>query len=359
MKKIIYSLVIMIAVGSLFTSCIENVEPVGIQELRLAKADYLNALAELRAADAELQLANAAYRLAETRWMNAKADQEEINTKIKELYFQRDQAYTQYYIDSINLEIKNMEERQAADLARAKQERAEAEEALRVALAKIEAAAMRLTTDEAKLITDVIDAYKLKLEAYNTAAENVTIAKTALWNVNYSYVDSVDWLAIYTNAQARAISRYNWWVSYYQQFIDAKLNDKAAWDAELQQLQDSMDAANYSRNEITKDSVYYMINVFCEANKAYKAKVDAYVAANITSPGTKPTRGYAVLQNAKYAYTANVAVVSRFNAYVDNMLFNGSVKYASQEGKLWNRNKGAVNADSILLKTKVAAEKDT
>lgn len=189
----------MIAVGSLFTSCIENVEPVGIQELRLAKADYLNALAELRAADAELQLANAAYRLAETRWMNAKADQEEINTKINELYYQRDQAYTQYYIDSINLEIKNMEERQAADLARAKQERAEAEEALRVALAKIEAALMTLTGDEYTLIQTVISNYKTKLTAYNTATENVTKAKTALWNANYENVDSVDWLAVYTD----------------------------------------------------------------------------------------------------------------------------------------------------------------
>ena len=55
MKKIIYSLVIMIAAGSLFTSCLEYVEPVGIQQLRAAKADYLDALAQLRLADAELQ----------------------------------------------------------------------------------------------------------------------------------------------------------------------------------------------------------------------------------------------------------------------------------------------------------------
>ena len=61
MKKIIYSLVIMIAASTLFTSCLEYVEPVGIQQLRSAKADYLDALGQLRLADAELQKANAAY----------------------------------------------------------------------------------------------------------------------------------------------------------------------------------------------------------------------------------------------------------------------------------------------------------
>ena len=49
MKKIIYSLVIMIAAGSLFTSCIEQVEPEGILALREAKARYYDALAQLRA----------------------------------------------------------------------------------------------------------------------------------------------------------------------------------------------------------------------------------------------------------------------------------------------------------------------
>ena len=62
MKKIIYSLVIMIAAGSLFTSCIDQAEPVGILEIRTVKADYIRALKDLRAADAEFRRAEAALK---------------------------------------------------------------------------------------------------------------------------------------------------------------------------------------------------------------------------------------------------------------------------------------------------------
>ena len=71
MKKIIYSLVIMIAAGSLFTSCIEQVEPLGVQDLRFAKAEYIRALKDLRAADAEFRRAEAALKQAEARYQDA------------------------------------------------------------------------------------------------------------------------------------------------------------------------------------------------------------------------------------------------------------------------------------------------
>ena len=64
MKKIIYSLVIMIAAGSLFTSCIEQVEPVGILDLRDAKAAYLKALASVESSKTALIAAQAAAEQA-------------------------------------------------------------------------------------------------------------------------------------------------------------------------------------------------------------------------------------------------------------------------------------------------------
>ena len=186
MKKIIYSLVIMIAAGSLFTSCIDYVEPVGIQELRLAKADYLDALSQLRLADADLQKANAVRVLAEAALIQENANFRAVEVKIKELEYELTKAQNQLEIDSLTLEINNMKERQAAALAQAKQARAEAEEALRVALAKIEVAKMRLTPEEAALLTTVISEYKAKLAAYDTAVEGVTAAEAALWAAKYS-----------------------------------------------------------------------------------------------------------------------------------------------------------------------------
>ena len=75
MKKIIYSLVIMIAAGSLFTSCIEQVEPEGIRDLREAKARYYDALSQLRAKDGVYREAEAAYKLAQAAHEQAIADQ--------------------------------------------------------------------------------------------------------------------------------------------------------------------------------------------------------------------------------------------------------------------------------------------
>ena len=90
MKKIIYSLVIMIAAGSLFTSCIEQVEPEGIKNLRDAKAEYIRALKDLRAADAEFRRAEAAlkqadarYRDAETAWMNAQTENQNLLNELQ------------------------------------------------------------------------------------------------------------------------------------------------------------------------------------------------------------------------------------------------------------------------------------
>ena len=71
MKKIIYSLVIMIAAGSLFTSCIKQVEPEGIRDLREAKA-------ALKLAEAAVQQATADQIKQET------ADAAKMNELLRE-----------------------------------------------------------------------------------------------------------------------------------------------------------------------------------------------------------------------------------------------------------------------------------
>ncbi len=62
----------LIPAGSLFTSCIEQVEPLGIQDMRYAKAEYIRALKDLRAADAEYVRAQAAFELARARYDDAR-----------------------------------------------------------------------------------------------------------------------------------------------------------------------------------------------------------------------------------------------------------------------------------------------
>ena len=85
MKKIIYSLVIMIAAGSLFTSCIEPVEPAGIFDLREAKARYYDALSKLRAADAELVLAQADHEKADAEFRRAEVENQNLLNEYQRL----------------------------------------------------------------------------------------------------------------------------------------------------------------------------------------------------------------------------------------------------------------------------------
>lgn len=81
MKRIIYLLVTMVCTAGLFTSCLENVEPSGIEELRKAKAEYYKALAAKANADAELAKANAA---ATTTLANAEATLKAAEAKVLE-----------------------------------------------------------------------------------------------------------------------------------------------------------------------------------------------------------------------------------------------------------------------------------
>ena len=114
MKKIIYSLVIMIAAGSLFTSCIEPVEPAGLENLRNAKAEYLKALAQLQgsktalvAAQAAAEQALAAQRTAEATYQTALANYQDaltaaLNAKTdmdRQLFNLELQRLTQLYED--------------------------------------------------------------------------------------------------------------------------------------------------------------------------------------------------------------------------------------------------------------------
>ena len=108
MKKIIYSLVIMIAAGSLFTSCIEPVEPNGLEQLRLAKADYLKALATLQqsktqlvAAQAAAEQALAAQRTAEATYQTALANYQDALTAALRAQTEMDQQ-------RFNIEMQNL-----------------------------------------------------------------------------------------------------------------------------------------------------------------------------------------------------------------------------------------------------------
>lgn len=285
MKKIIYSLVIMIAASTLFTSCLEYVEPVGIQQLRTAKADYLDALATLRLADAELQRANAAYVLAQTAYVDAMTEAQQIENRIREYDIQIAAAQTEYEVDSLQKEKELLQITHAERLADAKADLAWAEENLRTTLRDIAALQHLLTDGERQVLAQVTERYLFVLEAYNDELYQLEQEKETLWRLEYALNHDLDWEADY---QAE-IDFFTAEIARAQAALAAvpeKL-DLEAWNAEIENMKDSIDAYNYGRQAISRDSALYMVNVYCEGSEAYARAHEAWlVEKDVTVSGT-------------------------------------------------------------------------
>lgn len=285
MKKIIYSLVIMIAASTLFTSCLEYVEPVGIQQLRTAKADYLDALAQLRLADAELQKANAAYVNARAAYVDAQTEWQLIENRIHEYDVQIKAAQTEYEVDSLQKAKELLQITHAERLADAKADLAEAEENLRTTLRDIAALQHLLTPGERQVLAQVTQRYLLTLYDYNEALYTLEERKEILWRLEYALNHDLDWEADY---QAE-IDFFTAEIARAQAALAAvpeKL-DLEAWNAEIENMKDSIDAYNYGRQAISRDSALYMVNVYCEGSEAYARAHEAWLAEkDVTVSGT-------------------------------------------------------------------------
>lgn len=197
MKRIIYLLVTMVCTAGLFTSCLENVEPSGIEELRKAKAEYYKALAAKANADAELAKANAAatttlanaeatLKAAEAKVLEAQAAQIDALTAQIEAETARIEAETAHFermaaldeaIKAAEVRVKEAEaaywEVYYSEASEVEKAKAEAElvniqaelDALKLAQEKQEAAHEEYMAEhEAKMEKLALDAEKAKLE---------------------------------------------------------------------------------------------------------------------------------------------------------------------------------------------------
>ena len=147
-----------------FTSCIDNDEPAGIENLRGAKAELLRAKvaveqaqATYKLAEAEKEKAAATYKLAEARYKEAEAKKLEAEAAQAEAKTEADKAYyaqqAAYY--------KNLMEEQAethkATMVQKQQAYAEAVRAYEVALKQIEIA-KALMSDKEKVSIESLQA---------------------------------------------------------------------------------------------------------------------------------------------------------------------------------------------------------
>ena len=310
MKKIIYSLVIMIAAGSLFTSCIDQVEPVGILDMRSAKAEYIRALKDLRAADAEFRRAEAAlkqadarYRDAETAWMNAQTENQNLLNELQALLNEAQAMDNELKAAQIADQIARLQMQMEED---AKQHEinmlnldkalAQAEEDLRVALRNIALHAQDLTDDEKLAVAEAVAVYEGIYEVYQKQVVKVKEAQAYLdslkeWKVrfadkgwdgdNHKYAYKVNlWQREIDNAK-RSIDKLNSMLDEVPSPDEIDMNE---WNSELEALQAEIDALTYNfATTTTKEVAEYYVNYvhdgvkeFNDAVKVFLAQFDGY-----------------------------------------------------------------------------------
>jgi len=311
MKKIIYALVIMIAAGSLFTSCIEQVEPDGIKNLRDAKAQYYLALAKLRAADEAYRQAEALVKQAEARYEDAltaakNAETDRLNKMAeldRELKALQNQAYSMEMelraaeiaqaIDAIAKEMELAEKQHEIDLIDMQKNLAQANEALRVALREIALAAQDLTTDEKNAVIAAAEAYYTIFDKVQDQKIKVMEAELALakakkekeigkYNPDYTWDSDSHAYITMKEAYENQIAFDEFMIAYYQAQIAAipEFTDLKEWEKIINGLQAEADELEYSRHEIVEEVSAYWASTVHDGIKAYNDAVDAWVEAN-------------------------------------------------------------------------------
>ena len=148
MKKIIYSLVAMLFMGGIITSCIEPFEPDGIKEERLAYARYLDRLGDLKAADAKISEAEAAYRLALAAVQQGIAAQEQAKADWQVLLNEMKAAENAEKMAELKAKMEEDNLKHQANMADLQAALAEAQKNLADVLRALEIDGLRLSQEE-------------------------------------------------------------------------------------------------------------------------------------------------------------------------------------------------------------------
>lgn len=340
MKKIIYSLVIMIAAGSLFTSCIDTtVEPAGVNEMRVAKAEYLRALAELRKADAELQKAHATYVLAlaqleqaNVAYRNAETEGKKLENELLALQVELQAEKNEVKKAELAAKIADLlreqelkEEEHKAAMATAEETTANALETLRVTLRDIAAKALTLTDGEIQALANIAKAYDDALLNYNSKAKDLRDAQAALWKAEN--LDDTVTVEYWEGELDKAIANEALASAAVLAFAALDFSEQDQLAAEVKRYQDSIDHYTYLLKQHDIDgSKLLASHDLCEQIDAFRDSVKkAYNALpKVTAKVDKPYFANYDKANKEYVpvvvpwgveYKDN-AVITKFETYL-------------------------------------------
>ena len=164
---------LMSGTAATFTSCIDTTEPAGIETLRGAKAELLQAKAKVELAEAE-------KRLADARWTNALAAAAEEDAKQAAFDTALKEAQTEQQKQEIEQQKQLSAEKFKTTLAVAQQEAAEADYTYKQALLKLQIVLATMQEDVyAQELNDFLtsDVYKYEVPKYKLVDKEITIGE--------------------------------------------------------------------------------------------------------------------------------------------------------------------------------------
>ena len=275
-----------------FTSCIDNDEPAGIEELRGAKAELIRAKvavqeaeAAYKLAQAEVQKAEAAIKNAEAEAQKALTEKQELENELQSIENEEKRAEVEAAIAAAELAAKEAQVEHEQYMVELNQSLAVAKRSYELVLAQIEIAKATLsekaqvTVGELQLAavgaqSDVEDA-QAKVEAKEEAYYNATL--DAKKNEVCLKVIEAE-VAAAESALAAAQNAYDTWNNFL-----AEDTETADWRAEITAIEDSIAVLGKKVVELelektklqTSDEYMALQTAKLEAGMAYDEAVKA------------------------------------------------------------------------------------
>ena len=287
-----------------FTSCIDNDEPAGIEDLRGAKAELLRAQAAFELAEVELKNAETALKMADVKAKEIANQMAQIDLEMKELDLKIKEAKAEAEIQEYLLQkqqkenaIAKLAETFKAEMLTAQKGTVTAQAALDQAIAQAEIAKLTLNAESQTLVDAALTNMNTKKTAMLTAYAEVVTAQnavlTALQNetgaISLSKLEN-DLLKEQNNVKVKEIK-----VADAEKMLAlAEDFDAETWAAQLDSLRaDSLAAVQDKAAAQVDLDALYMGAEYQAAEKAYKDAVEAWGKKMKTNTGkfTHPATG--------------------------------------------------------------------
>lgn len=379
MKKIIYSLVMLVALGGLFTSCISPDEPAGIHEIRYAKAEYIRALKDLTKANEAVVAAEAAFKQAQAdhekqlaalvtaqinlenqkaelqkleneaqKIANAQAeamgkleqaklqaaidqqkalDAKELEVKVKELELQAKE--NELAIAEINDAIKDIENNAKVKAVQSQENLAKAQANLDETLKGIAAYAMLLTEDEAEVVAFAANVYMTALEKYNKAQAEYTNAVAETYVKTYDAANLPKGLAQdLEDAKADLAAAQKAKADF-----EAVAGDAASWKAEIEKLEAEQVALEKNLADVAAEWAYSQ-NKYRMCFESFREKIQALLEAKVEEYVGKIVEVADKTKATVALPTNNDYIMKQFLLYVQPYVTKGVLELNADKSEL-------------------------